>query len=221
MPATKSTEGSSGCSRRSSSMVDAGLLLVAVVEVHVDHLQARVHDGGVELEGTPERALGQHVVLGPAVALGVEHVAAAEGGVGAGELGVLADGLVDHLDRGLEVVLVVGPLQVAEQEVAAAQVELVGLGAVGEGLLDLPALGRGELQLDPGEEALGQHVLHRDEVGGRECRSCRSRAISPVAVETSWAVTRSRSAAWMKLPRRTAETASSSPTCRGSTFWPT
>ena len=92
---------------------------------------------GVELEGAPQRPLGQHVVVGAAVAPGVEDVAAAEGGVGAGELGVLPDRLVDHLDRGLEVVLVVGALQVAEEQVAPAEVELVGLRAVGERLLDL------------------------------------------------------------------------------------
>ena len=45
--------------------------------------------------------------------------------------------------------------------------------------------------------------------------------ISPVAVATSWAVTRKRSRALRKLPTSTQPTASSSPTCRGSTFCPT
>ena len=62
----------------------AGLVLVAVVQVHVDHLQPRVHDRRVGGEGVLERALGEHEVLGPAPALGVEDVAAAEGRVRAG-----------------------------------------------------------------------------------------------------------------------------------------
>ncbi len=145
-----------------------GLVLVPVVHVHVDHLQARVHEGGVDGEGVLERALGQHEVLGTAPALRVEHVAPAEGGVGPRELRVEADRLVHHLDRLVEVDLVVGAQEVAEEGVAAAQVELVGLRAVGERPVDLLLLLRGQAEPEPGQEPLRDLVLDVEEVAGQE-----------------------------------------------------
>ncbi len=147
-------------------LLDAGvgLVLVAVVEVDVDHLQPRVDDRRVDGEGVLERALGEHVVLGAAPALRVEHVAAAERRVGAREVGVLADRLVEEPHRLVEVGLLVGAQDVAEEGVAGPEVELVRLRARRERPLDLLLLLGGQPQLQPGEEPLGDLVLHVEQV---------------------------------------------------------
>ena len=121
-----------------------GALLVALVQVDVHALQARLDVRGVELQGAPQRALGELVVLVAAEALRVEHVAAGQGGVGAGEVGVEAERLVEHAERALEVLEVQRAQHVAQQQVAAAQVELVGGSAARRPLADAGLLLRGE-----------------------------------------------------------------------------
>ena len=222
MPATNSTAGVVGllCQQRGDARA-GGLPCRPGAAPRTPSAAARSTSVGIERQRLLQRALGEHEVLGPAPALRVEHVAAAERGVGPREAGIEPDRLVHHLHRQVEVGLVVRAQDVAEEGVAAAHVELVRLGAERERALDLGLLLGGE-RAASGPRAAAPAISSWTSSRSRETRSMRSlHAISPVSVSTSCAVTRIRSGVRTKPQLSTNRTASSAPTWRGSTLSPT